>query len=69
VENIRDFNNVSNEFKKYYQLRINLASGIKGDILAVSHRILNSLKKSFVIYLMSVVLMNLERQQYQKMLY
>jgi hypothetical protein len=42
ARNIWDFSKVPKEFKKPYQPRSNLARDVKGVLLAVSHRTLNS---------------------------
>jgi hypothetical protein len=45
--NIRDLQRGINEFKKCYQPRINLGKDENGDLLAVSHNILNRWKNYF----------------------
>ena len=44
VKNIRDFIRVTDEFKKTHQPRSSLVRVVKGHLLAVSHRISNSLQ-------------------------
>jgi hypothetical protein len=53
-KNIRHLYRGINEFKKDYQTRSNLMKDEKGDLLADSHKILNSWKNYFSQLLMCI---------------